>query len=348
MAITILIPAHNEEEGLPATLASLAAQTSPPAQVIVVADNCSDATVDIARAAGVTVLVTPVGVGGSKAAAQNFGLPLVKTDLVLPLDADTTLDADYLELLEPVFDDPSVAVASGCVLTQTQNSIWSKARHIEYLQSFHGQRLVQHGYNSVVVCSGCCSVFRVQELRAEGGFPEGSLTEDIDYTLRQHSLGRRAVYVPAAVARAAEPDTLAFLRTQLKRWKSGHAQSVRRHFRRLVRRRPLVALWISLQAFEIALSPLVLLAPFILVAMHRPLLGILPWLVIGEAVTLWVPVAYGCRKRGYPIHKAIASYPAWIALKVVNFEADMRYWLPEMVLVPLGLRKPFTTYEKGH
>jgi cellulose synthase/poly-beta-1,6-N-acetylglucosamine synthase-like glycosyltransferase len=314
----------------------------------VVADNCTDATVDIARAAGVTVLVTPVGVGGSKAAAQNFGLPLVKTKLVLPLDADTTLDPDYLELLEPVFDDESVAVASGCVLTQTQNSIWSKARHIEYLQSFHGQRLVQHGYGSVVVCSGCCSVFRVDELRDEGGFPEHSLTEDIDYTLRQHSLGRKAVYVPQAVARAAEPDTLAFLRTQLKRWKSGHAQSVRRHFVPLLRKRPLVALWISLQAIEIALSPLVIAAPVILVMWHRSWLVMGEWAAVTEVLTLWLPVAYGCHKRGYPLWKALASYPAWWALKVINFEADMRYWLPEMVLVPLGLRKPFAVYEKGH
>lgn len=346
--ITVLIPAHNEEDGLPATLASLATQTVPPAEVIVVVDNSTDRTEEIARAAGVTVLVTPPGVGGSKAAAQNYGLPHVTTALVLPLDGDTTLDPDYLELLEPVFADPAVAVASGCVLTQTQNSLWSKARHLEYLQSFHGQRLVQHGYGSVVVCSGCCSVFRVDDLRAEGGFPEHSLTEDIDYTLRQHTLGRKAVYVPEAVARAAEPETMAFMRTQLKRWKTGHAKSVRTHYRGLVRRRPLVALWVSLQAVEIMLSPLMLLLPLLMVFWHAAVGEMVLWLVVSEVLTFWIPVAYGCHKRGYPLRRAVASYPAWWALKAVNFEADMRHWLPEMVLVPLGLRQPFAVYEKGH
>lgn len=345
--ITVLIPAHNEEQGIGATLASLASQTVPAAEVIVVVDNSNDRTEEIARAAGVTVLVTPDGVGGSKAAAQNYGLPHVTTSLVLPLDGDTTLDPDYLELLQPVFDDPEVAVASGCVLTQTQNSIWSKARQMEYLQSFHGQRLIQHGYQSVVVCSGCCSVFRVDELREVGGFPEGSLTEDIDYTLKQHTLGRKAIYVPEAVARAAEPDTLAFMRTQLKRWKTGHAKSVRTHYRGLLRKRPLVALWVSLQALEIMISPLLFLTPFLAIFNHAFLM-LAMWFVFGELLTLGVPVLYGCRKRGYSVWKAIASYPAWWALKAVNFEADMRHWIPEMIFVPLGWKKPFTVYEKGH
>jgi cellulose synthase/poly-beta-1,6-N-acetylglucosamine synthase-like glycosyltransferase len=345
--ISILIPAHNEEQGLGATLESLSKQTLPAAEIIVVVDNSTDRTEEIARAAGVTVLVTPPGVGGSKAAAQNYGLPHVTTDLVLPLDGDTTLDSDYLELLQPVFDDPEVAVASGCVLTQTQNSIWSKARQMEYLQSFHGQRLVQHGYNSVVVCSGCCSVFRVEQLREVGGFPEDSLTEDIDYTLTQHTLGRKAIYVPEAVARAAEPDTMAFMRTQLKRWKTGHAKSVRTHYKGLVRKRPLVALWVTLQALEILISPLIFLTPLLAIFNHA-FLYLLMWFVVGELLTLGLPVLYGCRKRGYSVWKAIKSYPAWWCLKAVNFEADMRHWIPEMIFVPLGWKKPFLVYEKGH
>ena len=347
MSITVLIPAHNEEAGLADTLASLAKQTVPPAEVIVVSDHSTDRTEEIARAAGVTVLVTPDGVGGSKAAAQNYGLPHVKTPLVLPLDGDTILDTDYLELLEPVFDDPDVAVASGCVLTQTQNSIWSAARHLEYLQSFHGQRLVQHGFNSVVVCSGCCSVFRVDDLRAEGGFPENSLTEDIDYTLTQHCKGRKAVYVPEAIARAAEPETRAFMRTQLKRWKTGHAKSVRTHFLSLVKTRPLVALWVALQAVEILISPMIFLLP-VFAIVHGTGWHILGWLATSEILTFFLPVLYGCRKRGYAFSNVIRNYPAWWALKALNFEADMRHWIPEMILVPLRLKKPFTVYEKGH
>ncbi len=58
-------------------------------QVIVVADNCSDATAALARRAGATVIE---GKGGSKAAAQNLALPYVVSDVVVAIDGDNTLD----------------------------------------------------------------------------------------------------------------------------------------------------------------------------------------------------------------------------------------------------------------
>ena len=58
VTITVLIPAHNEESCISETLASLLSQSLPPARVVVVADNCTDATVRLARRAGVDVLET--------------------------------------------------------------------------------------------------------------------------------------------------------------------------------------------------------------------------------------------------------------------------------------------------
>ena len=53
--LVVLIPAHDEELSLGATLASLAAQDAPPAEIVVIADNCTDGTARIAREAGATV-----------------------------------------------------------------------------------------------------------------------------------------------------------------------------------------------------------------------------------------------------------------------------------------------------
>ena len=50
-----LIPAHNEEDGIETTVRSLWAQTIVPDRVIVMADNCTDRTVELARAAGAEV-----------------------------------------------------------------------------------------------------------------------------------------------------------------------------------------------------------------------------------------------------------------------------------------------------
>jgi hypothetical protein len=51
-ALVALLPAHDEEAALPAALASLAAQTRRADRVVVVADNCTDRTEDVARAGG--------------------------------------------------------------------------------------------------------------------------------------------------------------------------------------------------------------------------------------------------------------------------------------------------------
>src|SRR5205823_13036076 len=58
-SFAVLIPAHDEETTLPATLRSLAVLDYPPAlaRVRVVADNCTDGTAAVARAAGAACVV---------------------------------------------------------------------------------------------------------------------------------------------------------------------------------------------------------------------------------------------------------------------------------------------------
>jgi cellulose synthase/poly-beta-1,6-N-acetylglucosamine synthase-like glycosyltransferase len=100
VTLTVLIPAHNEAASLPLTLASLLAQSHPPQRIIVVADNCTDATADVARAAGVEVLETVYN-GQKKAGALNQALKRLlpgqgDNDLVMVMDADTLLDDGFL------------------------------------------------------------------------------------------------------------------------------------------------------------------------------------------------------------------------------------------------------------
>ncbi|MEU7434069.1 hypothetical protein AB0B07_25050 [Streptomyces sioyaensis] len=51
-----------------------------------------------------------------------------------------------------------------------------------YLFGFHWHRPIQARANSPMVCSGCCSVFRRDDLLAFGNFPERTIVEDMDYT----------------------------------------------------------------------------------------------------------------------------------------------------------------------
>jgi cellulose synthase/poly-beta-1,6-N-acetylglucosamine synthase-like glycosyltransferase len=68
--ISVLVPAHNEGEQILATLEGLRNQTVAPTRTVVVADNCSDDTVALARAAGAEVFET-TGNTAKKAGALN-------------------------------------------------------------------------------------------------------------------------------------------------------------------------------------------------------------------------------------------------------------------------------------
>jgi len=76
--IGVLVPARDEEELLPACLRALAVAAAAPelagvaVEVVVVADGCTDRTVERARAAGVDVVARP-GSGGNVGAARHAG-----------------------------------------------------------------------------------------------------------------------------------------------------------------------------------------------------------------------------------------------------------------------------------
>ena len=95
VTLTVLVPAHNEAQGIAATLTSLTAQSRSPERIIVVADNCTDDTVAIARRCGAEVIESVDNVH-KKAGALNQALARIlptqgENDLVMVMDADTVL-----------------------------------------------------------------------------------------------------------------------------------------------------------------------------------------------------------------------------------------------------------------
>ncbi len=345
--VTVIVPAHNEEAGLPATLESVLRQTVPADEVIVVDDGSADRTGEVARSHGVTVLSPPRHLG-SKDKAQNHALPHCTTDLVVAVDADTVLAPDYLEKILPAFADPAVVVAAGNVQTRFTRTIWERGRSIEYLFGFHWHRPIQNTANSPVVCSGCCSAFRRDALVAFGGFPERTIVEDMDLTWSQQIAGRKAVYVGAAVAWAADPETLTYLRKQVWRWMAGFFQNVRLHMARLVTRKPILALWIILAVLEILTAPLWWATPFIVtLALHKPVGATLAWWLGTELGLTLPPLLYGARRRGLRVSRVLFNLPCLYPTKAVNIYYAWKGLIVEMVLVPLRLSPGLVVYEKG-
>ena len=337
--LTVIIPAFNEAASLSDTIASLRAQTVAPAEIIVVDDCSTDDTGAVARMLGVNVMRPPRNTG-SKAGAQNFALPCVRTPYTMAIDADTTLESDAIERLLEAFADAEVAAACGFVLPRRVSTLWERGRYVEYLFAFSFYKQVQDYYEKPLISSGCFSAYRTAVLRAHGGWGTRTLAEDMDLTWSFYQSGHKVRFVPEAVCYPIEPHTFGYMRKQLKRWSHGFVQNVQLHWRGLLdvpflRSAVAVSLWDATLAAFVYL----LLLPVLAIALRNP------WLLLGYVIdvpAVLVPVLAGAVPRR-EAGRALASVPAFLVLRTVNAVFFLRAAWSEWVM-----GRSFRVYEKGH
>jgi biofilm PGA synthesis N-glycosyltransferase PgaC len=204
--VVALLPAHNEEASLAATVASLQQQTRRPDRVIVIADRCDDGTVVLARRLGCEVFET-VDNRDKKAGALNQALSRVLPDLhdgdyVLVVDADSILCPTWLADAVRDLQDPALGGVSGAYVARRGRRIVTLLQRIEYAQE--RRRISRHG-GVVNVLSGASALFPVAVLRevarernrtlpgtAGQYYDQANLTEDFEITLALKQLGYQA------------------------------------------------------------------------------------------------------------------------------------------------------------
>ncbi len=334
----MIIPAYNEADSIADTIRSLQQQSRVPDEILAIDDCSTDATPEVAEALGVRVLRPPRNTG-SKAGAQSFALERVRTEMVMAIDADTTLDPEAIERLLPAFEDREVTAACGSVLPRFVRTLWERGRYVEYLLAFGFFKRVQDHYGKPLISSGCFSIYRTAELRALGGWSTRTMAEDMDLTWTVYEAGHKVRFLPEAVSYPIEPHDYAFISKQLRRWSHGFVQNVRLHKRSLLRLGYLrsivaVAFWdallaslaylVLIPALAIAIDPLILLAYLI------------------DAPVVMVPVLWQAAERG-EVRRALASMPSFFVLRVVNSAFMLKALWDEFVA-----GRPLLVYEKGH
>jgi poly-beta-1,6-N-acetyl-D-glucosamine synthase len=338
MDLTVLIPAYNEADSIADSIRSLQQQTVVPEEIIAIDDCSTDATAEIASALGVRVLRPPQNTG-SKAGAQSFALQSVRTEMVMALDADTTLAPDAVELLKPALADSDVAAACGSVLPRYARTLWERGRYVEYLLAFGFFKRVQDQYGRPLISSGCFSIYRTEELRALGGWSTRTMAEDMDLTWTMYEAGKKVRFLPTALSYPIEPHNFGFMSKQLRRWSHGFIQNVRLHRRSLLRLGYLrsivaVAFWDAVLA---SLAYLVLI-PILAIAID-PLI-FLAYLI--DAPVVMVPVLWLAAERG-EVRRALASLPSFFVLRIVNGAFMLRALWDELIA-----GRSLLVYEKGH
>lgn len=123
---TIVIPMLDEAAVLPRLARSFAALDPPPAEIIAVDGGSSDASVEIARAAGWRVMTAPRG----RAAQVNHGVAEARTPNVCVLHADTLPPDDMIAVIERTLADPGVALAGFTVIIRGPDKTrWGTSFH---------------------------------------------------------------------------------------------------------------------------------------------------------------------------------------------------------------------------
>jgi glycosyltransferase involved in cell wall biosynthesis len=104
--IGVVIPVHNQAAYLGEALDSIAAQTLPPAAVVVVDDGSTDGSADVARDRGISTIVTPQRGTG---AARNTGVAALDTPLIAFVDADDRITPEHHAALSAALGDADAA-----------------------------------------------------------------------------------------------------------------------------------------------------------------------------------------------------------------------------------------------
>jgi len=230
--VSILIPAHNEETVIGPTIESLV-KIAPVADIYVVSDGSTDKTVEKALEYTSNVLDLRPNrgkAGAMNAAIKHFNLSN-RYNYILPMDADTRIDLYFLVHALPILEADlmhRVACVVGKVVGTHTNWITNfRLWEYEVAQTIH--KKAQAIENAIIVNPGCSTLYR-SEIFNKINFPEGTLTEDMEFTFMIHrqNLGR-IVFNERAKVLTQDPQTLQDMVKQLNRWYTGFWQCLVRH-----------------------------------------------------------------------------------------------------------------------
>jgi poly-beta-1,6-N-acetyl-D-glucosamine synthase len=269
--LALLLPAHNEELIIEATIHSAIAAGQAIEDIYVVNDYSTDKTRTIAtRLLGKSNVLNVKRSGKAlavKKAIKKFKIISRYTWLHVA-DADSVFSQNYFHIYCKKLDPKKYAVAVGFVQSLRGNWI-STYRALTYTYSQQVMRRIQSYLGMISVFPGPITSFRTDIIK-KLEFGGSSLTEDFDITLQVHrkKLGN-ILYIPKAINYTQDPQTLSDFCKQCLRWQRGFFQGVKKYRIGLRGQKIDISLGYQMIQTILFLIQLFVLAPLLVVTTHN-------------------------------------------------------------------------------
>ncbi|MET0270611.1 MAG: glycosyltransferase, partial [Sphingomonas sp.] len=341
-AVSVIIPAYNEERVIATSIARVLASDYPGLQVIVADDGSRDRTSAIvaerfAHDPRVTLLTLA---NGGKAAALNRAIAQATGEIVIALDADTQFEGPTIARLARWFADPALGAVAGDARVGNRVNLVTRWQAVEYITAQNLERRALAGFDAMTVVPGAVGAWRRAALDAVGGYPEDTLAEDQDLTIAIQRAGWRVTYDPRAVAWTEAPESFRALARQRYRWAFGTLQCLWKHRAILRTGRPaglarigLPQAWLFQIGFA-AISPLIDLALLLSIAGTGLRIAQHGWAQtsgdVGRMGLYWLAftaVDVACGWIAYRLDGHRTRYPAHLLVAQRLVYRQIMYWV---------------------
>lgn len=224
--ITVIVPAHNEEDVISNTIENILQMDYENFEVIVIDDRSTDNTASVIKDLEqkhekVKALIREQGAFPGKSAVLNDAFKIAHGDAVLVFDADATVAPDFLSKLVPELEPKDVgAVQARKVIRNKNQNLLTRCQNNEYTMDTY----FQAGRDSVkgaVELRGNGELIKREALEDIGGWNNYTIVDDLDMSTRLHIRGWDVRYCMDAVVYEEGITYLWPLFRQRRRWLEG-------------------------------------------------------------------------------------------------------------------------------
>lgn len=234
LKFAVLICARNEENVIKLPVKSVLMSSYPKdrLEVIVLADNCTDKTVECARAAGATVW-EKLSPSSGKGDVLSWGVGKVLErgdfDAVAVFDADNVASDHWFNAMNEALNDGEVVVTGRRMTSNATTNIISGWYTVywDLMNELSNRVRTKLGFSGKLTGTGFAFLTAILEGK---GWKTRTMVEDVEFSIQCNIAGYRVGYIPEAEYADEQPIKVVHMWRQLSRWATGCWQVARIYF----------------------------------------------------------------------------------------------------------------------